>query len=94
MQQCCKTSCTFVVAHFTVPEVALNFACFLNDCLFEISPKTVKACMVDSSVMIFLPDFTDSVVHDPHLESIPLLILANKQDIQVVCENIIELHNN
>lgn len=49
--------------------------------------------MVDSSVMIFLPDFTDSVVHDPHLEGIPLLILANKQDIQVVCENIIELHN-
>ena len=36
--------------------------------------------------MVFFSVFTDSVVHDPNLEGIPLLILANKQDIQVVFE--------
>lgn len=42
---------------------------------------------------IFFSVFTDSVVHDSHLEGIPLLILANKQDIQVVHVHVTELHN-
>ena len=43
--------------------------------------------------MVLFSVFTDSVVHDPHLEGIPLLILANKQDIQVYLKNVIESHS-
>ena len=39
----------------------------------------------DLKIPLVMPDciFTDGVVEDPHLQGIPLLILVNKQDVEV-----------